>query len=101
MIQTFSRNMVSHRLFQPIILIIILLNAVLVGLETYDTLYQQYRYHFFVLDIIILAIFTVEIALKMIAEEKTWHFFKDGWNVFDFLIVLASYIFLGSAYITV
>lgn len=101
MLQRFSRKVVEHPWFQPVIIIIILLNAVFVGLETYGSIYERYEEWFLLFDVIILSIFTVEIMLKLIAEEKTWHFFKDGWNVFDFLIVAFSFIFLGSPFITV
>lgn len=100
-LQTYSRKIVEHPLFQPIVIGIILLNAIFVGIETYGSLYEKYREWFLTFDIIVLILFTIEIILKMIAEEKTLHFFKDNWNVFDFLIVAASYVFIGSPFITV
>jgi len=40
------------------------------------------------LDLLVLAIFIVEIALKMAVHgQRPWHYFRDGWNVFDFTIV--------------
>jgi len=37
---------------------------------------------------LVLAIFIVEIALKMAVHgRQPWHYFRDGWNVFDFTIV--------------
>ena len=82
-LQTYSRKIVEHPLFQPIVIGIILLNAIFVGIETYGSLYEKYREWFLTFDIIVLILFTIEIILKMIAEEKTLHFFKDNWNVFD------------------
>jgi voltage-gated sodium channel len=38
-----------------------------------------------------------EIAIRMASEERTLDFFKDGWNVFDFVIVTISLIPLDSA----
>ena len=47
------------------------------------------------LDKIILAIFTLDIIVKIVAEgEHPLHYFSDNWNKFDFFIVFACYIFL-------
>lgn len=44
-------------------------------------------------DLTILSIFTIEIVLKVIGEGiYPWRYFKDGWNKFDFFIVVASYV---------
>lgn len=44
-------------------------------------------------------IFVIEIVVKLIAEGRwPWRFFRDGWNVFDFLIVVVGFMpFAGSA----
>ena len=48
-----------------------------------------------VCDDIILAIFTVDVVVKMIAEgHRPLHYFDDGWNCFDFFIVAAAFIFM-------
>ncbi|GEL77962.1 ion transporter [Tenuibacillus multivorans] len=99
--RSWSQKIVDNKSFQNTIIILILINAVLIGLETYPNVYQQYGDLLQVLDLVILLIFTIEIALKLIASHPTRDFFKDGWNVFDFLIVAFSYIFVGSTYVTV
>ncbi|MGP4070976.1 ion transporter [Piscibacillus sp. B03] len=98
---TLSKRIVEKKSFQNFIIILILANAVLIGMETYPRIYDAYGSVLNVLDVVILAIFTIEIVLKLIASEPTGKFFKDGWNIFDFLIVLFSYIFVGSTYVTV
>jgi hypothetical protein len=46
-----------------------------------------------VLDNAILAVFTFESAVKIVAEGKEpINFFKDSWNLFDFVIVAMSYV---------
>lgn len=44
-------------------------------------------------------IFIIEIIVKLLAEGRwPWRFFKDGWNVFDFLIVAVGLMpFAGGA----
>jgi voltage-gated sodium channel len=88
--------------FQNFITGVIIFAAVLVGLETNEDIVKQHLSLIHVLDKIVLGIFTLEIVLKMIAEApRPWRFFKDGWNVFDFLIVVACFLPLHAEYATV
>jgi voltage-gated sodium channel len=64
---------------------VILFNAVLLGMETSDTLMGAAGALILTLDKICLGIFILELALKFYAHRLG--FFKSGWNVFDFLIV--------------
>ena len=46
-------------------------------------------------DDIILAIFTIEVVVKLVAEgNRPWHYFTDAWNIFDFVIVFACFVFM-------
>jgi len=48
-----------------------------------------------VCDAVILAIFTVDVVVKVIAEgHRPLHYFADSWNCFDFFIVAACFIFM-------
>ena len=85
---SFCQRVVLAKWFQPFIVAVILAAGVLVGLETYPQLNQRYGSWFRVLDRLIVGIFVVEIALKMGAQgRQPWRFFRDPWNVFDFIIV--------------
>ncbi|MFP4328077.1 MAG: ion transporter [Paracoccaceae bacterium] len=64
---------------------VILVNAVVLGLETSDTAMAAAGDLLVAIDRICLAIFSIEIALKLVAHGP--RFFRSGWNVFDFLIV--------------
>lgn len=83
------REKLSHFLddvrFRNTILGVIMFNAVILGLETSSTVMAQWGGLIHMLDRICLAIFVIEIALKLIAHGP--RFFREGWNVFDFLIV--------------
>lgn len=92
---------VEHKLFQTAIISLILFNAVIVGLETYPNIYQEYRSFFWSADTVLLWIFTIEIALRMIAAKPFTSFFKSSWNWFDFIIVSAGHIFVGAHFVTV
>ncbi|WP_136442587.1 ion transporter [Pacificoceanicola onchidii] len=64
---------------------VILFNAVILGLETSKTLMDAAGGLIVTLDRLCLAIFVVELAAKLIARGPA--FFRNGWNVFDFVIV--------------
>lgn len=64
---------------------VILFNAVLLGLETSDAVMAAAGPLILALDSLCLAIFVLEIALKLYAHGL--RFFKSGWNIFDFVIV--------------
>lgn len=70
---------------QNLITGLIVLNAVTLGLETDADIRAVVGGPMVVLDRAILTIFVLEIAAKLFAHG--WRFFRDGWNVFDFIIV--------------
>ena len=70
------------------IIIVILFNAVLLGLETSQTVMAQFGALIKTLDGLCLIIFVIELALKLLAYRSS--FFKNGWNLFDFVIVAIS-----------
>ncbi len=67
---------------------VIVINAILLGMETSQTLMHQAGGLITTLDMICLAIFVIELALKLFALGP--RFFRNGWNIFDFLIVGVS-----------
>lgn len=70
---------------QRLIIVVILVNAVVLGLETSPQMMDAAGGPLMTIDTICLAIFVVEIGLKLVAYG--WRFFRDAWNVFDFLVV--------------
>ena len=67
------------------ILAVILLNAVVLGFETSASVMARHGALLSIVDQACLAIFLVEIALKLFAQG--WRFFARFWNVFDFVII--------------
>jgi len=94
-------KIIHHPIFSTTIISLILINALLVGLETYPTLYEAYGPWFHLADVFLLWLFTIEILLRLFAERPFSSFFKDSWNLFDFIIVLSGHLFVGSHFITV
>jgi voltage-gated sodium channel len=96
------RQISTHRWFQNFITFVIVLASILVGVETYPEMEKRYHALLHVLDIAIITIFTIEVAIKIGAEgTKPWRYFKDAWNVFDFVIVTACFLPFDNQYITV
>jgi voltage-gated sodium channel len=70
---------------QRFIIALIVVNAVTLGLETSSVVMADYGDLLHVADRAILTVFVAEIAAKLFAFG--WRFFRDPWNVFDFLVV--------------
>ena len=69
---------------------VILFNAVVLGLETSEPAMAAAGPLIVTLDRLCLAIFVIEIGLKLIAHGG--RFFRSGWNLFDFAIVAVSLV---------
>ena len=77
--------------FQAFILGVIVANAITLGLQTYD-LPDGLDSTLATVDEVFLGIFVVEIAIRIAAfGSRPQDFFKDGWNVFDFVVVAAAF----------
>ena len=70
------------------IILVILFNSVLLGLETSQTVMVQFGVIIKILDVLCLAIFVIELMVKIVVYRTL--FFKNGWNLFDFVIVAVS-----------
>jgi voltage-gated sodium channel len=77
------------------ILGVIVFNAVILGLETSHTVMGTMGGLLKTLDTICLSIFVLEIILKLIAYRH--RFFRNGWNLFDFVIVGIALLPSGGA----
>ena len=72
------------------ITVLILINAVTLGMETNNELSAQFGNVLKWIDRTILIIFSIEIALKFYAHRL--RFFRSGWNIFDLLIVAIAWM---------
>ena len=84
-------NLKESRLFQYLVISIIIFNAFTIGFNTYDlSEFSKNIINF--LDYSITIFFVTEILIRFIGEPKKINFFKNGWNLFDSIIVLISLI---------
>jgi len=78
-------QIVENRKFQWFIIGVILVNAVILGMLTISDLSPETLHLLLILDHICLVIFCIEIAMKLVVMRLS--FFKDGWSVFDLIVV--------------
>ncbi len=84
------RELVESRSFNTFITVVILVNAVTLGLETSPSAVAAAGSWLYWLDRLALIIFTGEIASKLWVYRK--RFFSEGWNIFDFTIVAVAWL---------
>lgn len=81
----------SNRLFEFAVISVIIVSALEIGAKTYDLPGITDRI-MLTLDWFITLFFVFEISIRFIADHDKKNFFKNGWNVFDTLVVVVSLI---------
>ena len=84
------KKIIENKYFVTFITIVIIINAITLGLETSPEIKAEFGVILSLIDKIALTIFTIELITKILVYKL--RFFKDGWNIFDFLIVAVSLI---------
>jgi voltage-gated sodium channel len=96
------RKITEARLFHHFIVLVIVVAGVIAGLETSPAIMERHADLLLGLDKFILAVFAVEALLKIAAHgRKPWRYFADGWNVFDFLILVLCLLPVGGPFAAV
>jgi len=86
-------RLAESRAFQLTIFGVILVNAAVLGLGTYDSIDADWGGTLSRLNEICLGIFVVEILIRIGAYgNRPLDYFREGWNVFDFVVVFAVFI---------
>lgn len=98
---TSIRKIVNSPSFNNFITVVILIQAAVLVLETIPAFNKYYS----ILQSIntgVLVVFIIEAALKISASYPNFStYFKNGWNILDFSIIVVSLIPLGGSYSTV
>ena len=81
---------IEDGLFTRVVTSLILINAVILGLETEFSAGSMVARLLSVADFIILIAFTIEIAIRLFVYRSS--FFRSGWNLFDLAIVSLSWL---------
>ncbi len=86
-------RVVAAPAFEFAIIAIIILNGVLLGVGTSPDLTDRYGDWIHIGNQVALAIFIVEALLKMVAASpRLVGYYRDGWNIFDFLVIVFALI---------
>jgi voltage-gated sodium channel len=86
-IRAFFFMVVNSRRFEFVIYISIFLNAIVLSMD-YEGMSTDYEIVLIIINDVLIWIFVLEFIFKMIAFS--WYYFKDPWNLLDFLIALIS-----------
>ncbi len=81
---------IESAVFQRFIIILIIVNAVILGLETDPRMMASWGAALRMLDQVILAVFVVEILLRI--SVYRWAFFRDPWSLFDLAVVAIALV---------
>lgn len=83
------RALVSHPAFEPAVLAVILINAVVLGLNTFPNMAADYQRPFEMVYQVIFALYVVELLIRITAAGWSLRAFAaDKWNLFDFFVVV-------------
>jgi voltage-gated sodium channel len=88
-----AKRIADSSRFQGFIFAVIAFNAVVLGLETYEGIDDDYGTVLMVLNDTCLGIFVVELLIRITSYgRRPQDFFKEGWNVFDFVVIGAAFL---------
>ena len=80
-----ARSLVTHSITQRSITGLIMVNAVILAMETSPSIMDVAGGALLLADKCILAVFVAEMVLKLVAFGRG--FFRDPWNLFDVLVI--------------
>lgn len=94
------KQFAQSRIFEHTIIGLILFTAALIAFEAFPQLMTPIIDHWFgIFHSVILAAFILEAAIKIIAHSpKPWEYFKSGWNLFDFSLIVLSLLPIASQF---
>jgi voltage-gated sodium channel len=90
------RKVDNSKVFQGIVIAVILLSALMIGAKTHN-LSSNVVSILLLLDVAVTVFFAIEICIRYLACPKKKHFFKSGWNIFDTIIVIGSLVPSGGS----
>lgn len=79
------RQCIEGNTFQHSIIVLIILNAIILGVETSDSIMKEHGIWLRGIDALILKVFVLEIILRIYIHG--WRFFTRPWSIFDFIVV--------------
>ena len=100
--QSFCQRLIETAAFQRTVLALIVAAGLLVGLETNASVVGGFGSALYAIDRVLVALFVAELVIRIGAwGRRPWQFFRDPWNVFDFVIVAICVLPLDAEYAAV
>jgi voltage-gated sodium channel len=90
------RKIDNSKIFQGIVIAVILLSALLIGAKTHNLSANAVAV-LLLMDMVVTVFFAVEISIRYLACPQKKYFFKNGWNIFDTIIVVGSLVPSGGS----
>jgi voltage-gated sodium channel len=87
---------VESKRVQTFVIAVIILNAIILGLETDAAIMARFGALLLAIDKLCLGVFLIEIGVKLFAYRL--QFWRSGWNIFDFLVVGVALVPGGGAW---
>jgi voltage-gated sodium channel len=84
------RKLVVDPRTERVVMTLIIVNAVILGLETSKPVMSSYGRVLEILDHIILGIFVIELTARILVHR--WAFFRDPWSLFDFAVIAIALV---------
>ncbi len=79
--------------FTTVVVATIAVNAVVLGLQTYEELDERWGSLLLAINAACVAVFIVELTIRIGSYwPRPWTFFRNGWNIFDFVVIGATFI---------
>ena len=84
---------VDSAAFTSAVVATIAVNAVVLGLQTYDGVVDRWGGLLDLVNAVCLGIFVAELLIRIASYwPRPWLFFRSGWNVFDFVVIGAAFV---------
>ena len=90
------KTLVDSKRFGNGIVALIIVNAAILGMETYPALMKEYGEMLVAIDHAILWVFVAELALRLIAHGA--RFFRDPWSMLDTIVVVIAFMPANEAF---
>lgn len=92
-VAAYCRAVTGARWFAVGVLVLILANAVVLGVETYGGVVDRWHDELKTVERVFLVLFTAEILVRAGAHaDRPRDFFRDPWNLFDLAVVLCAFL---------
>jgi len=90
-----AERLIRHPAWDPVILGLIIINAIVLGLETVPSVMEPFGTLLHLIDKVILWLFVVELGIRFFVHRM--RFFRDGWRLFDAAVIGISFVPDGGA----